>query len=189
MSIRSIAILLGISALILNGCGQASVRPDGEDGVSLHRYETEMRRIMGKGDAIVKKLNAEFDGYFLAYGLVVPPKEMAAARAALKKVGKTWRKGMGDLAAIYAEFAKLHPPSDLKEVHASVMRTTDLYMTELSKIVTFMEKGDAAGFAQAELDALAQYHKWSAETDVMIRNAGYDPATANSERRFVRLRK
>jgi hypothetical protein len=62
-------------------------------------------------------------------------------------------------------------------------------MTELSKIVTFMEKGDAAGFAQAELDALAQYHKWSAETDVMIRNAGYDPATVNSERRFVRLRK
>lgn len=189
MNIRSIAIILGVSALILNGCGHASVKPDDVEGASLHQYETEMRRVMGKGDAIVKKLNSEFEGYFVTYGLIVPPKKAAAAQAALKKVGKTWRKGMGDLAALYAEFSKLRPPSDLREVHASIVRTTDLYMAELSKIVTFMEKGDSGGFAQAEVDALAKYHKWSAVTDVLIRKAGYDPAIVNSERRFVRLRK
>ena len=50
MSIRSISILLGVSALVLNGCGQASVKPDGKDSLSFHEDEAETRRIMGQGE-------------------------------------------------------------------------------------------------------------------------------------------
>ena len=62
-------------------------------------------------------------------------------------------------------------------------------MLGLSKIVSFMEKGDSAGFAKAELDASAKYRKWSAATDALLRKAGYDPAIVNSERKLVKLRK
>ena len=54
----------------------------------------------------------------LTYGMIVPPEKRSAAKAAFKKVGKTWVKGIADLEAVYSEFAKLRPPADLKNVHA-----------------------------------------------------------------------